>query len=191
MNGWPEYLGWWGAAALLLFWLVGAYNRLVRLRSKVSQTWTEFDAALTRQIEFVQSRVAGRPVDGLLQAAIDQLASLLAATRPRPMEPARMAALATALHVWLSAWRRLYPEEVLHFKADGTVSRPTPLEREFPRPGGPAPAAPIPWPEPSPAAEIARNRFNLSVAQYNAAIGQFPTLLVAWIFGMRPAAPLV
>jgi LemA protein len=28
------------------------------------------------------------------------------------------------------------------------------------------------------------------VRQYNAAIGQFPAVLVAWIFRLRPAAPL-
>ena len=51
-------------------------------------------------------------------------------------------------------------------------------------------AEPMAWPEPSAAAEIARTQFNLAVASYNAALAQFPALLVAWAVRLRPAAPL-
>lgn len=202
MSGLPDSLPFWIGGALALFWFVGAYNRLVRLRSAALQAYATLDAALVRQLEFVLARAAeaeaaapaapaapaGPPPSGAsLQAAAGQLATLLAATRLRALDPAGIAALGTALHVLLAAWQRLHPDAVVSFDADGTLSRPVPL------PGRVEPLAdsvPIAWPEPSAAAEIARSQFNLAVAQYNAAIGQFPALLVAWIMQLRPAAPL-
>ena len=196
MNGVPESLPFWIGGALALFWFVGAYNRLVRLRSAALQAYATLDAALVRQLEFVQARAAEAdagatagaesPSDASLQAASGQLATLLAATRLRALDPAGIAALGTALRVMVAAWQRLHPEAVVSFEADGTLSRPAPLNGKDELL---ADGAPIAWPEPSAAAEIARGQFNLAVAQYNAAIGQFPALLVAWIMQLRPAAP--
>ena len=192
MSGVPDSLGLWVLGAVALFWFIGAYNRVVRLRSATLQAYGALDAALVRQLEFVQARVAEAPaVEGpahaSLQASAGQLVTLLAATRQKPLDPARIAALATALHVMLGAWQRLHPDAVVAFEADGTLSRPAPLAT---RDDAAAGTAPIAWPEPSAAAEIARNQFNLAVAQYNAAIAQFPALLMAWIMQLRPAAPL-
>jgi hypothetical protein len=193
MSGVPESLPWWILGAVALFWFVGAYNRIVRLRSGALQAYAALDAALVRQLDFVQARLAEGsateqvpPVAGVgLQASAAQLVTLLAATRLKPLDPAAIAALATALHVMLGAWQRLHPDAVVSFEADGTLSRPAPLNGR-----DDSPAAPIAWPEPSAAAEIARNQFNLAVAQYNAAVAQFPAVLVAWIMQLRPAAPL-
>ena len=195
-------VGGWLAAALLLFWFVGAYNRLIRLRSAALQAFATLDAALVRQLEFVQTRpvtagVEAVPVDlavgASLAAATVQLGTLLGATRVRPLEPQGMAALGTALQALLSVWQRLYPEAVTRFDADGALSRPAPLEGEEVESSRDASdlAAPIAWPEPSAAAELARLQFNRTVRTYNAAIGQFPALLVAWLMRMRPAAPLL
>lgn len=195
MDRLPPELPWWIAAAVLLFWFVGAYNRLVRLRSAALQAYATLDAALARQLEFVQARalaaddaVFGRGPIMQLHATALQLTTLLGATRQRPLDPERMAALATALHVMLTAWQRLFPDEVVSFDAAGMLSRPVPL-------GGvvidasPVPGA-IAWPEPSAAAEIARGQFNQAVRQYNAAVGQIPAVLVAWVMQLRRAAEL-
>jgi hypothetical protein len=195
MDRLPPELPWWIAAAVLLFWFVGAYNRLVRLRSAALQAYATLDTALARQLEFVQARasaaddaVFGRQAIVQLHATALQLTTLLGATRQRPLDPERMAALATALHVMLAAWQRLFPDEVVSFDADGMLSRPVPL-------GGvaidasPAPGA-IAWPEPSAAAEIARGQFNQAIRQYNAAVGQIPAVLVAWVMQLRRAAEL-
>jgi hypothetical protein len=197
MSGMPESLPYWIAAAIALFWFVGAYNRIMRLRSVALQAFAALDAALGRQLDFVQTRVAqaaaadaapaGIPSDASLRGAASQLVTLLAATRLRPLDPAGIAALGTALHVLLAAWQRLHPDAVVSFEADGTLSRPAPLAGRQEASAGPAAFA---WPEPSAAAEIARNQFNHAVAQYNAAITQFPAVLVAWIMQLRPAAPL-
>lgn len=197
MSAFPDSIAGWAAAALLLFWFVGAYNRLMRLRTAALQGYATLDAALVRQLEFVQGRtlapgdaaaLVNPTVRASLQAATAQLTTLLAATRLKPLDAQGMAALGTALQVLLSAWQRLHPDAVTRFDADGMLSRPAPLDGVEDRA---VVSAPIAWPEPSAAAEIARNHFNLAVRAYNAAIGQFPALLVAWVMRQRPAAPLL
>jgi hypothetical protein len=196
MSSLDDSLPWWIAAALALFWFVGAYNRLVRLRSAALQAYAALDAALVRQLEFVMTQPAeadspdDAPLRASLRAAAGQLATLLAATRLQPLAPARIAALATALHVMLGAWQRLHPDAVIAFDADGLLSRPAALTDREEVAVAANGTAPIAWPEPSAAAEIARGQFNLAVAQYNAAISQFPAVLVAWIMQLRQAAPL-
>lgn len=207
----PESLASWIAIAVLLFWFVGAYNRLVRLRAAVLQSYATLDAALSRQLEFVQASITAAtaadaqqhqpahqspgdlaPSVAPLQAATTQMATLLGATRLRPLDVGNMAALGTALQVLITAWQRLHPDAVTVFEADGTLSRPVPIQAgsgaAVAAPGGAD--QPIAWPEPSAAAEIARSQFNLAVGQYNAAIVQFPALLVAWAVRLRPAAVL-
>lgn len=200
MNAVPESIYWWAAGALLLFWFVGAHNRLVRLRSAALVAYAALDAALVKQLDYVQARstraLAGSGVahhdaagQSSLLSAVAQLSAMLAVTRLRPLDPSRIATLGTALHALLNAWERMYPGEVLSFDAEGTLSRPAPLPGEplAPEP----PPSPFAWPEPSAAAEIARGQFNLAVANYNRAIGQFPALIVAWAFRLRRAAPLL
>ena len=198
----PDSLAGWIVVAVLLFWFVGAYNRLVRLRAAVLQAYATLDAALRKQLDFVQASItAALPQTDApaashssavapLQAATTQLATLLGATRLHPLDPGGMAALATALQVLITAWQRQHPDAVTVFEADGTLSRPAPL---LPDGAGAASGTlePMAWPEPSAAAEIARSQFNLAVEQYNAAIVQFPALLVAWMVRLRPAAPLL
>lgn len=197
MSALPASWPGWIAAAIVLFWFVGAYNRIVRLRSAAMQAFAALDAALVRQLDYVQASAAEAPADpesrpgsysnASLLAAVSQLTTLLGATRLRPLDPTGIAALGTAVHVLLAAWKGLYPDEVVSFETDGTLSRPALLGSREEAAGAPQPLA---WPEPSALAEIARGQFNLAVAQYNQAIAQFPALLVAWIMQLRPAAPL-
>jgi len=199
----PESLAGWIAVAVLLFWFVGAYNRLVRLRAAVLQAYATLDAALGKQLDFVQASItaapqADAPTQELLssvaplQAATTQLATLLGATRLHPLDAGGMAALATALQVLVNAWQRQHPDAVTVFEADGTLSRPMPIQAGADAAAmAPGATTPIAWPEPSAAAEIARSQFNLAVAHYNTAIAQFPALLVAWAVRLLPAAPLL
>ena len=194
MSGMPDSLPYWIVGALALFWFVGAYNRLVRLRSAALQAYAALDAALVRQLDFVQARAGRRHgTPAAPQAAVGRLAAGAPPASWRPCWPRPACGRSTRpalprsarrMHVLLGAWQRLHPDAVVSFEADGTLSRPAPLDGqdEPMRSGG---AAPIAWPEPSAAAEIARSQFNLAVAQYNAAIAQFPALLVAWIMQLR------
>ncbi|MDP9901912.1 lema family protein [Variovorax ginsengisoli] len=177
MSHLPDSLGGWLAAAVLLFWFVGAHNRLVRLRSAALQAYVTLDAALVRQVDAIQSHVLARteapPPGGVdeaglasLRATAEQLRTVLGATRVRPLDPAGMAAQGTALQVMQATWTRLQAS------------------------GGDAQAAAMAWPDPAALPETARAQFNLNVAQYNAAIRQFPAVLVAWVMQLRPAATL-
>lgn len=200
----PPLLPYWIGAAVLLFWFVGAYNRLMRLRSAALQAYVTLDAALLRQLDFVQARAQANadgdagvesPAVASLHASTRQLTTLLAATRLRPLDPAAMAALGTALQVMLAGWQRLHPDAVHSYGADGTPSQRLPLAGSPEAPASAAPDAPagdeaFVWPEPSAAAEMARHQFNLAVQHYNAAVGQFPALLVAWVMQLRRAAAM-
>lgn len=194
----PPLLPYWIGAAILLFWFVGAYNRLVRLRSAALQAYATLDAALLRQLDFVQVHVqalkdeeGSAPAVASLRASTLQLTTLLAATRLRPLDPASMAALDTALYVMLTGWQRLYPDAVNSFEVDGTLSsRRQPLADTPPEPDAGVAGQAIAWPEPSATAEIARHQFNLAVQHYNSAVGQFPALIVAWVMQLRRAATM-
>ena len=39
----------WGTAAVLLFWGIGAYNRVMLLRNEIGKAFTQLDDALTRR----------------------------------------------------------------------------------------------------------------------------------------------
>ncbi|SFN53107.1 hypothetical protein [Variovorax sp. OV329] len=198
MNSIPQSVIWWVVGALLLFWFVGAHNRLVRLRSTALIAYAALDATLVKQLDYVQSRstrslVLGGSTQGdarnesSLLSAVAQMSAMLAVTRLRPLEPTRMGSLGTALHVMLNAWERMYPGEVLRFDTEGTLSMPASLPGDLP---DTPQVSPFAWPEPSAAAEIARGQFNQAVMAYNRAIGQFPALVVAWAFRLRRAATL-
>ena len=199
MSALPDSIYGWACGAVLLFWFVGANNRLMRLRSAALVAYSVLDAALVKQLDYVQVRstralvVSGVAkqdihVESSLLSSVAQMSAMLAVSRLHPLEPSRIASLGTALHVMLNAWERMYPGEVLRFDAEGTLSMPVPLSGEL---SVTPQVSPFAWPEPSAAAEIARGQFNEAVAAYNRAIGQFPALIVAWAFRLRRASPLV
>src|SRR4051794_5887623 len=107
MNGLPDSLPYWIGGALALFWFVGAYNRLMRLRSAALSAYAVLDAAMARQLDFVLARSAQNEdppaveatPGASLQAAANQLSTLMTTTRLHPLDPASVAAMSTAMHV--------------------------------------------------------------------------------------------
>ena len=106
----------WIVFAIALFWALGAYNRLMRLRSAVVQSFGSFDAHMVRLMallgEFhascaVQRDGAMAPADqeiAALQGATTQLSASLAVARARPLRADAMAALAAARDVLHASW---------------------------------------------------------------------------------------
>jgi LemA protein len=185
----PNSLVYWGAAGVLLFWSVGAYNRLVRLRSDANAAFAALEAELLKQARLVHSSLPaamiptgltqpGELLDEVtalwsgLRGAATQLAASLAAMRPHPLDPESAAALAEAQDVLLTAWRRVAQEA--HDLAGSSVPEALALQ----------------WQQLSAQARIAGEQFNQAVANYNEAIAQFPALLLAWSFGFRRARGL-
>lgn len=176
---------WWVAAAVLMFWALGAYNRLVRLRSEANIAFTALEAELKQQAELVHASLPaslihtgltqpGELLDEVttlwsgLRAAATQLTTSLAAMHPRPLDPGAAAALSAAYDVLAAAWTRVSNE------ADDLAgsSMPEDLTRR--------------WLLLSTQARLATVRFNETVARYNEAIGQFPAVLLATLFGFKP-----
>lgn len=168
----------WGLAALLLFWSVGAYNRLVRLRGQAVRTFGPLALLLQRYSELLpgtasaDSQTPSSDAWSGLYGAHAQFAASLAVARSRPLDAAAIAALGAADQVLQMAWSRITTEGQ---EADGqTLMEATPQK----------------WAEIRQHAEHTKPEFALAVQHYNQAIAQFPALLLAWLFGFRPARPL-
>lgn len=169
----------WLLLAVSLFWCVGAYNRLVRLRFEVVRCFGALDTFLVRWIALlgdyqaalgaVVTATAAADAHAAVQAATTQFGASLAVARARPLDGSAMAALATGAQVLDAAWRALVAAPQ---GADGEV--PADLthwtrERESLR------QQCVP----------AQSAFSEAVRQYNLAVGQFPASVLAWLFGFR------
>ncbi|AEG94682.1 hypothetical protein [Ramlibacter tataouinensis] len=178
---------WWAAAALLLFWSVGAYNRLVRLRSEAKQAFTTLDDELLRHVRLVEaclpegetqpaSLFEGENQPSFwagLRGAAGQLLASLAAARQRPLDPDRIAALVAAGDVLATAWERAERDDAHDLAGPSLPETLTSTRAQLVAQSA-----------------AAADHFNQAVARYNAAIGQFPALLLAWLFGFKPARGL-
>jgi LemA protein len=176
----PTSVFFWSAAAVLLFWTVGAYNRLMRLRADANVAFAVLGAALSKQIELVRSQLPAPETQpaaldaesafwGALQGAAGQLAASLAAARGRPLEPDGIAALSSAQDVLAMAWERAERDDAHDLAGarlpDTVLARRAQLEIQV---------------------HAATEQFNQAVARYNEGIAQFPAVLLAWLFGFKP-----
>lgn len=166
---WPDGLGAWLAAALLLFWVVGAYNRLARLRSSVVVALAVLETHLRRYVSLAEDAcaMAQHPHESGLQGAASQLTAALNVVRLRPLDNGASAALRAALGVLEQAWQRM-------------------LDASLPQE---ASAWGDQWQQITLRADMAREDLRQAVAQYNAAVSEFPAVIVAWFFGFKPAHP--
>lgn len=176
---------WWVATAVLLFWSVGAYNRLVRLRSDANAAFAALEAELARQAALVDACLApedshpasqfegGSAFWGGLEGAAAQFRASLAAARLRPLEPERIAALGAAQDVLQMAWERAERDDAHDLAGprlpEDVTSERAQLVRQT---------------------QVAIGQFNQAVAHYNEAIDQFPAVLLAWLFGFKPGRGL-
>lgn len=189
----------WIAAAVLLFWSVGAYNRLVRLRADIHAAFGDVDAQLQQEVRLVESVVqeamppdlpesTGSP-DALtpgpsqsqrrpsfwdaLRGAAVQLSATLSAARARPLERRRIEALSAASGVLRMAWERVEREDA-HDLAGPRLPETLSATRL----------------QQLAQAQAAIDRYNQATARYNDAVAQFPAAVLAWVFGFKPARPL-
>ena len=182
----PSSLVLWIAAAVALFWAVGAYNRLVRLRGEANASFAALDAELTRQVQLVAKLLPegeeppASMFDGQedsfwsgLKGASLQLEAALASARARPLEPERIAALASAQSVLATAWERAERDDA-HDLAGPRLPDTLTATRSH------VTAQCI----------AGAGRFTEAVERYNAGIAQFPAVLLAWLFGFQPGRGL-
>ena len=175
----------WIVAAVVLFWAVGAYNRLVRLRSDANAAFAALESELTKQVKLVHACVppeedqaqsqftGGSAFWGGLQGAAAQLSATLGSARAKPLDAERIAALGAAQEVLGMAWDRAERDDA-HDLAGPRLPENFSGERQ----------------QLERMAQVATEHFNQAVVRYNEAIQQFPAALLAWLFGFQPARGL-
>lgn len=172
-----------GLCALLVFWAVGAYNRLVRLKNTIGNAFGQIDVQLKRRYDLIPNLVDAakkylQHEQSTLEAVIAARNHALSASDAVRSHPAH----AGAVTAWVAAEQALdgslgrlfavaeaYPE----LKADQTIRE---LSEELTSTENKV--------------GFARQAYNDAVLDYNNAQGQFPALLIARLFGFVPSAML-
>ncbi|MFT3718237.1 LemA family protein [Pseudorhodoferax sp.] len=181
MTGWV-FSGpvlWGGVAAVLLFWGVGAYNRLVRLRAKLLSVFASLVGQFERYQAWIAEHVPPAAGDGPpragdpwrnLQAAGAQFGASLAAVRSKPSDGPAMAGLTAARAVLLMAWQYLDDDTLLQARS-----------------GLPVVALRAEWESVTAQVQAAERAYAAVVELHNRAVRQFPAVLLAWLFGFKRA----
>lgn len=173
----------WLLLALLFFWGVGAYNRLMVLRNAIGAAYTQLDQALSGRAaqskvltSLLRSRLPNEHAtfDALESAQAEaQTAALAVRTKPHAGEPVAALAVAASLHA--AALTRLislvehHGELNSHAEIGQLVDELKLTARQY---------------------AFARQVFNNAVTQYNEALLQMPTRLLAGVYGFVPARGL-
>ncbi|NMM10532.1 MAG: LemA family protein [Polaromonas sp.] len=170
-------------ASLLVFWAVGAYNRLVRLKNIIGNAFGQIDVQLKRRYDLIPNLVdAARKYlqheQSTLEAVIvarNQARTASDAVRSRPANANAVTALAVAEQALDGSLGRLFAvaEAYPELKADQTIRE---LSEELTSTENKV--------------SFARQAYNDAVLDFNNAQGQFPALLIARLFGFAPSAML-
>ena len=169
--------------AMLVFWAVGAYNRLMRLKNIIANAFGQIDVQLKRRYDLIPNLVEAskkylQHEQATLEAVIsarNQARSASDTVRSRPGKTDAVIALAAAEQTLDSSLGRLFAlaEAYPDLKADQTIRE---LSEELTSTENKV--------------GFARQAYNDAVLDYNNAQGQFPALLVARLFGFAPSAML-
>ena len=179
----PNNLIYIALAALLVFWAVGAYNRLVRLKNTIANAFGQIDVQLKRRYDLIPNLVdVARKYlqheQATLEAVINARNQARAASdvaRSRPANALAVTTLAAAEQALGSSLGSLFAlaEAYPDLKADQTIRE---LSEELTSTENKV--------------SFARQAFNDAVLDYNNAQGQFPAVLVARMFSFAPSAML-
>lgn len=169
-------LGVWIAAAscvVLVLWIIGAWRRLKRLRHRARGAFEALAAVLAEQHRWAEASAmplpdAGDPSRGhhwhqRLQASGWQATQMLRLAQDNPLDAAAMA----SLHQARMALRAVLAAGVAHV---ATAGQAQPLASPWP---------PESWIRLVHQEQPPATAFNEALAAYNAAVSQFPALLVA------------
>lgn len=164
-------------AAVLLFWAVGAYNRLVRLRGAIVRLFVPVDeqfrlrqALLMQLLAALETMLthAGPRIEAL-RAACLQVEAACAHARQRPGSTGAITSLRLADNILTEARARLPVQSAPGSELAALSARLIASDATL---------------------AFARRQFDEAVSQYNRAVRQFPTLLLVGLFGFRSAALL-
>lgn len=173
-------------AATLVFWMVGAYNRLVGLRNAIGKAWQQVDAALKHRAAVLPPLLAAlREPMAAEQGALD---ALLAA-----QQRAQQAAVAVTARVvapdTTAAW--VQAEAELAARASRVRALLTQGSELREVRDAPAVAALLAaWAQADTELGFARRIFDTAAQAYNDAIGQRPTRWLLRLYRFGPAGLL-
>jgi LemA protein len=180
MSGSPWLIGVLIGVVVLSFWTLGAYNRLMGLRNRISRAWAKVDDALQQRTQ------AALPLLAALQQPLASEAGALQATQAALSEATRAAATMASAPVqaahaqaWLTAEAGLSAASARLF----ALLEQHPSAREL----AAVPAATAQWQEAEQKLKFARLVFNEAAAGYNDACAIFPTRLLVRLFKFSPA----
>jgi LemA protein len=178
-----EQLGVLALAAVIVFWMVGAYNRLVRMRQAIVTAWGQFEQQLQRRAAALPALLdpLGEPLQAeraTLEAAAAAEAQVQAAAarmRAKVLVPDSAAAVASAIAMLDSALMRLRALLDQHLEL---------------RERAPIAAALRELHDVDLRLAFARQLHNDAAKAYEAAARQWPTALLARVYGFGPAGRL-
>jgi LemA protein len=171
------------AAAITFFWMIGAYNRLVRLKNAIVNAFAQIDVQLKRRYDLIPNLVEAaraylqheRATLEAVTEARNNARNANDAVRSRPANAAAVAALGAAEQVLDSTLGRFFAlaEAYPDLKADERIRD---LSEELTSTENKV--------------AFARQAYNDAALDYNNACDQFPTLLIARIFSFAPSGML-
>lgn len=174
-----SWLGWL-FLALLFFWGVGAYNRLMRLRNAIGSAYVQLDQALSARAAHCRVLLtllrhalpSEHATFDALESAQAEAQAAAQAVRAKPHAGDPVASLAVASAVHAAALTRLMSLVEHHSELQRQAEVMTLVDE-------------IKGVERQRA--FARQVFNQAVEQYNEAVEQFPTRVLASFYGFAQA----
>ncbi len=155
--------------ALIVFWVIGAYNGLVALKNQVANAWKQIDVQLKRRHDLIPNLV--NAVKGAMEHERGTLEAVISA-RNKAVSAQGVAATAKAEGELTAALGRLFAltENYPQLKATANIQQ---LQDELA--GTENKVA------------FARQLYNDVATQFNTRQAQFPTNLIAGLAGATPA----
>jgi LemA protein len=174
---------WLAVAAVVLFWAVGVYNRLVRLKNAIANAFGQIDVQLRRRYDLIPNLVEAarkylahesQTLEAVI-AARNQARTAEQTAAGSPLNAGALGALMGAEQVLGGALGRLFAvaEAYPELKADQTIRE---LSEELSSTEN--------------RVGFARQAYNDHVLEFNDAAAQFPAMIVARLFGFLPQAML-
>ncbi|WP_439589065.1 LemA family protein [Hydrogenophaga sp.] len=167
----------------VFFWAVGAYNRLVRLKNAIANAFGQIDVQLKRRYDLIPNlvEVARRYLAHEAQtleaviAARNQARTAEQTAAGNPLNASALGALAGAEQLLGGALGKLFAvvEAYPDLKADQNMRE---LSEELASTEN--------------RVGFARQAYNDQVLEFNDAAAQFPTLIIARLFGFMPQSML-
>lgn len=169
--------------AVLIFWAVGAYNRLVRLKNTIAHAFGQIDVQLKHRYDLIPHLVEAakkylhherETLEAVINAR-NQAKNASDVVRSRPANAPAVTSLALAEQALahslgsLFALREAYPELTADQTMGELSEKLTSTDNQV---------------------TFAQQAFNDAVRDYNHAQGQFPAVVIAKIFSFAPSAML-